>query len=82
MLNDACAVKVTKELSSFIELSDERVKTLLLPPCPRSEDVLLVLVHDHVDGPPELLPLCLVVNLLDGDLVLLTPRHADPDRLY
>ena len=56
------------------------MKTLLLPPCPRSEDVLLVLVHDHVDGPPELLPLGLVVNLLDGDLVLLTPRHADPDR--
>ena len=55
------------------------MKTLLLPPCPRSEDVLLVLVHDHVDGPPELLPLGLVVNLLDGDLVLLTPRHADPD---
>ena len=56
------------------------MKTLLLPPCPGSEDVLLVLVHDHVDGPPELLPLGLVVNLLDGDLVLLTPRHADPDR--
>ena len=81
MLDDACAVKVLKYyLSSFIELSDERVKTLLLPLCPGSEDVLLVLVHDHVDGPPELLPLGLVVNLLDGDLVLLTPRHADPDR--
>ena len=42
------------------------------------EGVLLVVPHDHVDGPTELLPLGLVVNLLDGDLVLLAPRHADP----
>lgn len=38
----------------------------------------LVVLISHVDGPAELLPLCLIVDLLKGDLELLAPGHGDP----
>ena len=34
------------------------------------EGVLLVVPHDHVDGPPELLPLRLVVDLEDEIMMM------------
>lgn len=37
----------------------------------------VVVRRGHVDGPLELLPLCLVVDLLDGDVKLLAPGHGD-----
>lgn len=42
------------------------------------EVIFFITVHDHVDGPSELFPLGLVVDLLDGDGVLLAPGHGYP----
>ena len=44
----------------------------------RRGDSELVVGSGHVDGPAELFPLRLVVDLLDGHLVLLAPGHRDP----
>lgn len=43
--------------------------------CTLSEAVVRL---SHVDGPAELLPLRLVVDLLDGHVVFLTPSHGYP----
>ena len=40
--------------------------------------VLLVVAHDHVNGPAELFSLGFVVNFLNGDFVFLAPGHANP----
>ena len=37
----------------------------------------LEVLVDHLDGPGELVPLSLVVDLLDGDVPLLAPGDGD-----
>ena len=45
--------------------------------CSFVDPLELVVLLGHVDGPAELLPLRLVVDLLDGDVELLAPGHGD-----
>ena len=77
MLYGTCMQPTTRFNFTFTILI-ERVKIKLLMCDAPLEGVLLIVVHDHVNGPPELFPLGLVVNFLDGDLMFLAPGHADP----